>query len=41
VTAAGHVHEGTNATVLVHDGKPASVKADALITVVITSSTCC
>ena len=42
MTASGHVQEGTNATMLVPDVQPCDiVKAGALVTVVITSSTCC
>ena len=42
VPASGHVQEGTNATMLRPDVQPyVIVKAGALITVVITNSTCC
>ena len=42
MAASVHVQEGTNSSVLVPGVKPyASVKAGALITVVITSSTRC
>ena len=42
VAASGHVQECTNATVLVSDVQPyAVVKAGTLITIVITSSSCC
>jgi len=42
VAASGHVQEGTNANMLVPNVQPSAiVKAGALITIVITSSTCC